>query len=154
MTLFHTLSCIQLPPVFFFLFYFLPLSFMSDFPVITSTFASCPLPPHFISPSSSLQVQSTSWMPHQQYVMQPTVSSSTHFETAFSLRFILLSMPHYLLNTFLCASTRGMQMSVRLSACLWIHSLHTLGGNSGKCFIPVNLLEEVLRGADFQTIWW
>lgn len=31
----------------------------------------------------SLQVQSTSWMPHQQYVMQPTVSTiNLHMDRA------------------------------------------------------------------------
>lgn len=108
------------------LFYFLPLSFISDIPVIISTFC-------IMSPSSSLQVQSTSWMPHQQYVMQPTVCSSTHFYTAFSL----CSTCHIIY--LMCSAVLVPEACKCLSDCLlaykFIRSTHT-GGKLRKMLYP------------------
>lgn len=73
MTIRFLINCFVLFCFIFYLFLF------SHFPSMLFLFL------HYIWSYSSLllQVQSTSWMPHQQYVMQPTVSLWSSFSFSF-----------------------------------------------------------------------
>lgn len=96
------------------------------------------LSPRLSLPLNSPQVQSTSWMPHQQYVMQPTVCCE-QASSLFILFHVIVPQRTHFFN-FLVPFTTSFLYSTHLpiigvQACLSIYSLCTSQSANPKAVI-------------------